>query len=704
MGEAQAVEFIANQAEQRRHGTDFLQRDMRALFRHEADDGGTDFFIDEVPAFQPTGADDGFEGLRAIEQIEGHAVFHQGGQQFFPLLQMGEEILAQGDDEAGGRGGIVVIPGEAAVFLEAGAQGGGGAVLDQLGELGEEGAGFLHAFGALAEGEDFLELIEDEDGRVGIEVARAAFPVVQPFPEGGGVAGAEEAGFFEFGEDLVEQRRVGLVVAQADLDGAVVLDAELGQQAGTEQGGFSEAGLAVEDGERVVPDADEDFRDLGIAAEEEALGFLGEGGEAEPRVVGIDGDERRGGGRMDGRVHGLAAGTTGDAVGFDELADVADEVGCGLAVGELVVVDFREAVWLSSGFPAGGSLRENGDGDVVDEALDMAPGGPITFLVDVADAFGIRLGLGGNERNEKAGMDADGGFESGGVVFPGLETTLVQPDGDAGRVKRPAKGEGGRAIIAGVADEDGVLGHFSREAEEEVFVAGGVAVKFAPAAVEFVNEERGIAIDDAGGLDELVEEEDERGLQIRATVGEVFAGGGGPAIRKARLAGDAEKEADDPIGGRRTEQEELAVFQEAEKAFEGVLMLNELADELHVVLFPDGKVLTRVIVSQNVIEQRITDAFRDINGLAGMVGEGVHARIEVGADGFQRMGELMIEDAGDDEMEVRNAGEIQQGGVWRAVEMIEDFPQLVIDVRTGSAGQQVVTGNGVHCRETLRVR
>ncbi len=383
---------------------------------------------------------------------------------------------------------------------------------------------------------------------------------------------------------------------------------------------------------------------------------------------------------MDGRVHGLAAGTTGDPVGFDELADVADEVGRGLAVGQLVVVDFREALRLGGGFPTGGCFGKNGDGDVVDEAIDMAAGGPIALLVDVAAALHVRFGLGGDEGDEEAGMDAHGGFQGGGVVFPGLEAALVEPDGNAGGVEGPAKGKGGGAVVAGVADEDGVLRHFRRETGKEVIIAGGVTVLFAPAAVEFVDEGGGVAIDDAGGLDELVEEEDEGGFEVRATVSKVFARGGGTPIREPDLSGDPQEEADDPIGGGRAEQEELAVFQQPEQAFKGVLVLDELADELHVVLFPDGEVLAGVVVAKDVVEERVADAFRDIDGLAGMVGEHVLAGIEIRAHGFQGMGELMIEHAGDDEMKVRDASEIEQGGGGRVVEMIENFPKLVIDV------------------------
>ena len=129
---ALGVQLIAHEAEQRRHGVDLFQWDIGGASGDEADDAGGSVCIDEVASFHLAGLEHGGQRLRAIEQMQCHAIPHEGGQRALPGLKMREVILPQGDDDAQRRGREIVIPHQTAIRREARLQRGGRAVLDHI--------------------------------------------------------------------------------------------------------------------------------------------------------------------------------------------------------------------------------------------------------------------------------------------------------------------------------------------------------------------------------------------------------------------------------------------------------------------------------------------------------------------------------------------------------------------------------------------
>jgi hypothetical protein len=153
------------------------------------------------------------------------------------------------------------------------------------------------------------------DDRLALGVAQFVFPVVQELPQrlallgragarpGTGGARGPEHGLL----DLVGGRQRGRAVIDADIDRAVALLAEPRHHARVEDRGLAEAGLAEEHRQQLALHAARELADLLFAAVELAAGLLGEGGEAEPGMLGIDRsvDRRRGAG-IRGR-HGQAS-------------------------------------------------------------------------------------------------------------------------------------------------------------------------------------------------------------------------------------------------------------------------------------------------------------------------------------------------------------------------------------------------------------
>jgi hypothetical protein len=150
----------------RRHGANLRQRRVGLDARDGADDGGGDFAADQRMRAERGGTEHGFEGLRAIEEVEGHAVLREQRQAGLPAFEVREEILAQGKDDAQGRGAEVEVAGEAAILGKALLERARRAILQEIGHLLEPSVGLALAGRILAaEGEDFLELIEEEHGR-----------------------------------------------------------------------------------------------------------------------------------------------------------------------------------------------------------------------------------------------------------------------------------------------------------------------------------------------------------------------------------------------------------------------------------------------------------------------------------------------------------------------------------------------------------
>ena len=126
----------------------------------------------------------------------------------------------------------VVTLGEVAVLGEFSGERCGGAVLDHLGEAGEELV--YEARGeilACAEGEAFFELVEDEDGHdyVAVVVDEVAAAAVEVLPHGFALLGKSdfgEVGGFdcraEGHAELGVEGRGSVFVGETDIDGEII--------------------------------------------------------------------------------------------------------------------------------------------------------------------------------------------------------------------------------------------------------------------------------------------------------------------------------------------------------------------------------------------------------------------------------------------------------------------------------------------------
>ncbi|MBI5771026.1 MAG: hypothetical protein HZA93_24835 [Verrucomicrobia bacterium] len=201
--------------------------------------------------------------------------------------------------------------------------GGGRAVFDETGELGEEDAGaFARGLVGAAERENLLELVEREDGR---EQAVFRGPdvdvlAVKIFPQSFARAKLWSIGFRrcerggESGFDLVGEggRGPGLLtrvgrghgsgdpchvgMIEAEVERQVIGLAEKREEAGVEQRGFAEARLAEEHGERLPADEAREFVGFLLATEEKLARVLRKRREAGPRIVAVDAGGETGGG------------------------------------------------------------------------------------------------------------------------------------------------------------------------------------------------------------------------------------------------------------------------------------------------------------------------------------------------------------------------------------------------------------------------
>ncbi len=118
--------------------------------------------------------------LRTREKGQGHAILHEQWQLRLPTLQVGEVILAQGEDDAHGGIAEVILLGEAGISGELLGEGLRRAVLKEIGDLLPPFRDSLLELWLSAVSENFFELIEDEDrnrkGRAGGMLPMKQFP------------------------------------------------------------------------------------------------------------------------------------------------------------------------------------------------------------------------------------------------------------------------------------------------------------------------------------------------------------------------------------------------------------------------------------------------------------------------------------------------------------------------------------------------
>ena len=212
---------------------------------------------------------------------------------------MGEVVLAQRDQDAVVRTAEVEVVETRLVAFEPGLEGPRRAVFHQIGEVlhelgGTPAAGLV----ALGEGEDLLELVEDEqrEQRAAGGVAQEIVAVVEELPKALPAvrhararpmprrAGGADDGLL----DLLRRRRGVGPVVDADVHRAVTLGPESRHDARAEDGGLAESRLAEEHGEETALHPPGELAHLLLAAVEVVAGLLGERGETEPGVARVD--------------------------------------------------------------------------------------------------------------------------------------------------------------------------------------------------------------------------------------------------------------------------------------------------------------------------------------------------------------------------------------------------------------------------------
>jgi hypothetical protein len=163
----------------------------------------------------------------------------------------------------------------------------GGAVFHQVRQVFDEarGAGAAGLI-ALRQGEDFLELVEDQqrDEGVAVVVAQHIVAVVQELPQRfalhcgtdlGPMAG--HAGFVDGLFDLLRGFGRSLGIVDAHVHRAIALGAQPRHQPGAQDGGLAQAGLAEQHCQQFALHAARQLGDFLVAAVEVSASVLGEG-------------------------------------------------------------------------------------------------------------------------------------------------------------------------------------------------------------------------------------------------------------------------------------------------------------------------------------------------------------------------------------------------------------------------------------------
>ena len=233
-------------------------------------------------------------GLLAAHAGQAHPVAHDRRHHLAQALELGQKILAEGKHHPKGVAGHVQIGRQGRLVGRIGHQRGGDALLDQVGQLIEKApAALVDRVQALAQREQLLELVEHQH-RCQQAVARApevGIAAVEIFPERG--ARDSGRGLHAMGRALGADRRVQLLgqrrrivtQLQPHIDRQKVLLAQLREQAGPQQRGLAQAGLAEQHRQRRAPDRPQQAQHVLVAAMEIVLRGLGERQQARPGLV-----------------------------------------------------------------------------------------------------------------------------------------------------------------------------------------------------------------------------------------------------------------------------------------------------------------------------------------------------------------------------------------------------------------------------------
>ncbi len=297
LGEARVVELTADEGEERR--LDFGVAQLRSA-GDEAHDRLGDLFGHELAArFH-------HRGKRLLSGHAGktHAILRDRGHLALQALEVREVILAQCDEDSVVGAVEVEALGDGILALDHHLERLGCPVLDQVRQVLDEFGGALASeVVVLPEGEDLLELVEDEerDERVAALVAQHVVAMVKELPQrfarDGGARPRPLPQSFRRTEDrlldlLRGRRRIARVV-DAHVHRAEPFAPEPRHDARAQDRGLAQARLAEEDRERLPLHAPRELRDLLLAPVEELPRLLAERVEAEPRMLAIHEVRRR---------------------------------------------------------------------------------------------------------------------------------------------------------------------------------------------------------------------------------------------------------------------------------------------------------------------------------------------------------------------------------------------------------------------------
>ena len=285
------IELAADQRQQRR--LDLGIAEFRAA-GDEAHDRLGHLFVDQ----RATRLAHRVQRLGASHARQAHPVLRDRGHLALEALEVREVVLAQRDQDAVVAAREVEALDDRLVVIEPRLERLRQAVLHQVGEILDEARRALAAgVIALRQGEDLLELVEDQQRRDnpagGVEQLVVA--VMQEFPQRFAVDRRPRPGPTAHRYGRAQDRLLDLFrglgrgrVVDAHVDRAVALLPQARDDAGVEDRSLAEPGLSEQDRQQLALHAAGEFGDLLVAAVEEAARLFGERGQTRPGLLRID--------------------------------------------------------------------------------------------------------------------------------------------------------------------------------------------------------------------------------------------------------------------------------------------------------------------------------------------------------------------------------------------------------------------------------
>ena len=275
----------------------------------EAHDRLGDFLGDESSARLQHGG----QRLLAVHARKPHAVLRDRRHHALESLEVRQVVLAQRNEDAVVGAANRSAPGPCRRF-PALPRAHVGTVLDQVREVLDELGGAPPAgVVALAESEDLLELVEDQqrDDGLAVGIPQDVVAMVQELPERLALDGA--AGLRPLARvagrpedrllDLFRRRRGFRRIVDAHVHRAIAFRSQPRHDSGAQDGRLAEARLPEQDREQLALHAPAELGDLFLAAMEIAACFLRIGGQSQPGMLRVQRRRDAAGVRRDLSAH-----------------------------------------------------------------------------------------------------------------------------------------------------------------------------------------------------------------------------------------------------------------------------------------------------------------------------------------------------------------------------------------------------------------